>query len=632
MSPQPPAPQSVDYDGLAKANGSVDGAPPLASSAGGAGAAPVDYDALAKANGATDSQPAQPRTWLDSVGDYAKGVWSQINPVSAVKGVAQAVSHPIDTATQMLQNQGALADKAKAAFQGGDYVTGLRHSLDYLLPVIGPSIDAMGDKAQAGKAAEALGEATGFAVPAALGARSALVPAAPSDVGKAAAATKTATAAMPETRVAQTAAGLQAGVSETPWGSIDDVEKAAGAGDAHAADVLSQVNNAGDTPSRIMQASIGLNDWRTGQQASQMYDHVADLVENKYKLGNVPLDNGSKALASAISNLEAAKDSQAAGPALKVLRGIQQQVSPTPIPGAAPGLVPSPLNVAAYKAWQAGGAQVTPANNSYGLVRDLASDLGERIRSQQTGDNALIGPKQIAQLQRVKNAIEGDLSNFTQNSGVPEVQQAAQAADDFYKNVRVPFKDAGIAKAGSTTEPDTIFQNMVKAGRGDRAQKFYDALDPKGQAAVQYQMFSKAMNDATDPVSGFNSAKFVKSMNGLGDAYGVFFQGQDQNAMNGLKNFVLHTAKVNASPQDYLLPDRFSGISNALNVAPITAPTAARIGQTLLKTPTGRFYLYGAAGRNPGTVSMDNIWNAAQAKMIPAAGGVAAANVAAPGQ
>ena len=116
--------------------------------------------------------------------------------------------------------------------------------------------------------------------------------------------------------------------------------------------------------------------------------------------------------------------------------------------------------------------------------------------------------------------------------GVPEVQRAAQQADDFYKNVRVPFKDAGIAKAGSTTEPDTIFQNMVKAGRGDRAQKFYDALDPKGQAAVQYQMFSKAMNDATDPVSGFNSAKFVKSMNGLSDVYGVFFQGSDQNAID----------------------------------------------------------------------------------------------------
>src|ERR1035441_7274197 len=139
------------------------------------------------------SEPAPGPTWLDSVGDYAKGVWSQINPVSAVKGVAQAVSHPIDTATQMLQNQGALADKAKTAFQSGDYVTGLRHSLDYLLPVIGPSIDATGDKAQAGKPAEALGEATGFAVPAALGARSVALPAAPADLTKAAAKTATAT-------------------------------------------------------------------------------------------------------------------------------------------------------------------------------------------------------------------------------------------------------------------------------------------------------------------------------------------------------------------------------------------------------------------------------------------------------
>ena len=170
MSPQQPAPQpipqAIDEDALAKANGA------LSSQS-------VDEDALAKANGAVDSTQAQPRTWLDSVADYAKGAWSQINPVSAAKGVAQAVSHPIDAATQMLQNQGALADKAKAAFQSGDYLTGLRHSLDYLLPVIGPSIDAMGDQAQGGQVASALGKATGFAVPVAIGVRSAVLPSAP---------------------------------------------------------------------------------------------------------------------------------------------------------------------------------------------------------------------------------------------------------------------------------------------------------------------------------------------------------------------------------------------------------------------------------------------------------------------
>lgn len=107
--------------------------------------------------------PEQPRTWLDDAGDFAKGAWSQLNPVTAVKGMAQAAAHPIDTATNMLSAQGGLASKAEEAFKAGDYGTGARHVIEYLLPVLGPAVSQMGDKAAEGKVAEALGEATGLA-------------------------------------------------------------------------------------------------------------------------------------------------------------------------------------------------------------------------------------------------------------------------------------------------------------------------------------------------------------------------------------------------------------------------------------------------------------------------------------
>jgi hypothetical protein len=73
--------------------------------------------------------------------------------------------HPVDTAAGLWNAQGDLVLKAKQAFDAGDYVTAGRHALESLLPVIGPGMSAIGDKAgQPGKLPEALGEAVGFGV------------------------------------------------------------------------------------------------------------------------------------------------------------------------------------------------------------------------------------------------------------------------------------------------------------------------------------------------------------------------------------------------------------------------------------------------------------------------------------
>lgn len=106
---------------------------------------------------------AKPRTWLDSASDYGSELWKQINPVSAVKGLAQATSHPIDTASSLLQGQGELEKKAEESFKKGDYVEGMRHALNYLIPIIGQQTDAAGDLAQKGEFAKSAGMTTGIA-------------------------------------------------------------------------------------------------------------------------------------------------------------------------------------------------------------------------------------------------------------------------------------------------------------------------------------------------------------------------------------------------------------------------------------------------------------------------------------
>jgi hypothetical protein len=143
----------------------------------------IDYDALA-AQAEQEAKPAAPAaqpsgSWLDSVVDYGKGLWN--TTIGALPQAAQgivdsadpsknpmAIFGPGGVALDMLNkaalSQDAVRLKAEDAFKRGDYAEGTRHVVNYLIPLIGPAVDAAGDKAQEGKVAEGLGEATGVAV------------------------------------------------------------------------------------------------------------------------------------------------------------------------------------------------------------------------------------------------------------------------------------------------------------------------------------------------------------------------------------------------------------------------------------------------------------------------------------
>ena len=74
--------------------------------------------------------------------------------------MVNTVHHPIDTVMAAGAAQDALRQKAEDAFKNGRYAEGVRHVLNYLVPVAGPAIDAQGDQAQRGEVAKALGGAT----------------------------------------------------------------------------------------------------------------------------------------------------------------------------------------------------------------------------------------------------------------------------------------------------------------------------------------------------------------------------------------------------------------------------------------------------------------------------------------
>lgn len=100
---------------------------------------------------------APDRSPLGSVGAFAGEALQSVNPVAINRALQQTFWHPIDTAKGLLSAQDQVRQKGVDAFQRGDYVTGTRHFVDWLIPVLGPRLDQAADWMQQGEVAKGLG-------------------------------------------------------------------------------------------------------------------------------------------------------------------------------------------------------------------------------------------------------------------------------------------------------------------------------------------------------------------------------------------------------------------------------------------------------------------------------------------
>jgi hypothetical protein len=73
--------------------------------------------------------------------------------------------HPINTAMGMVNAQGELAQKAKAAYDRGDYKSAVIHGLNYLVPFIGQQTDQAGEQLSQGDIAGGAGRTLGLTLP-----------------------------------------------------------------------------------------------------------------------------------------------------------------------------------------------------------------------------------------------------------------------------------------------------------------------------------------------------------------------------------------------------------------------------------------------------------------------------------
>jgi len=339
--------------------------------------------------------------------------------------------------------------------------------------------------------------------------------------------------------------------------------------------------SSGDWP-KLIQASGQLSKWKKKDLASRLYDKVGDMVEEA-DLPRFPVHRSYMAASAAFKDVS---EQVISNPRLfRRLRSIEQAL----------GELESPKS-----SKEAGGF-------TFKKFREFRSELGDLVRE------APSGSKERRHYSMIKEAVEKDIDGYfaTLESLTPSprysprdtpspasIAKAWRKANAFYQTNVVPYKDPLLNSSLNSDLPDEIYGKWIQPGKGDRAAKFYKALDPKGRSAVRYGMVSTAINEATEKTSGvFSPKKFVDEINKISEAKNVFFQGKERWELDGFTKLMSRVERAGAfhtqGGSQRILPWMISGGAVAY-INPTVAASGIALGafaKTLFTTKAGMRFL-----------------------------------------
>lgn len=369
---------------------------------------------------------------------------------------------------------------------------------------------------------------------------------------------------------------LRTAMVTTPWRNLAQVQRVAGQQTSQgkaARALLAEIDQSGDDWGRVVQASGKLNLFQDRLRAQQLYDRVDDLAT---PLGNMPLPQTTRAIDAAVQDVRGA-----VLPSPEVQREVEGLMT-----RARTAITPTPGQ--------------PPPDTSYTRMRRLRSDLGDMQRT-------ATDPATARYLGNIKTALEQDAAAFATQSGVPALQQAHRQADQFYRTRVVRYREGALAEAIKKDLPDEIYNKFVRQG-ADRAQQFYNGLDPRGQAAVRYGMVQEATDAATNgALDVFSPAKFAQSLGRIQEASGVFFRGEPQWEINGFRRLMAHAQRAgqyaeNPPTGQRTIAGALLGGAAATDLSTTAQVWASAKGlQMLFMTRPGRNFLLAASDLQPGS-------------------------------
>lgn len=325
---------------------------------------------------------------------------------------------------------------------------------------------------------------------------------------------------------------------------MKNIEKAA-AGNGKRAEaarrVLSQIEGAGEDWNYILKTSGNVKLLDTKLKADALYDRVGVIAK---KHGNVDLGSTIKTVDKVISELGELPNTNKAE--IAALNGFKKDLMAVEA-GQPAGMI---LDASGNPIIAGTEAGLRPKDLNFNQVRAIRTDINAKINDYMTGKNTLVGENGISALKKVRESLGRDLDRFATSNG-PELKEAWKAADTYYKENVIPFRDRTLIKAlKAESNPDEIFKMFVKNGgaEGDfgtgRAQKFFKALDEKGQSAVRYGILKQAAQHATDHTGSFSPAKYATNLEKLAASRAVFFEGASKREVAALAKLMRHIERA----------------------------------------------------------------------------------------
>lgn len=382
---------------------------------------------------------------------------------------------------------------------------------------------------------------------------------------------------------------LKSKLDDVDFKSIPQIQASASAGDKNAIRILGVVNGAGDDTGKILQAAAEIKGWRGQRVASQMYDRVQKLAGD----GAIAPNKTVQAIDNIIAN-----DS-------KVIPNTDLQKELLAIRKTL-----GDMNI----------------KKDFREMRAVQSRLGE------IGEEWGRQGKSTSNFTAIRTAIDDDIIDFAQSSGNTRLFGELKRANALYGRLQ-EGKDKALTASMKSDTPDEIFEKFMKAGKGDRAANFYKNLDPKGRAALRYQMAQNALDKATNiSKESFSPAKFAQELERVSEPYGKIFSGADKAQMDGFVKLMRHVERAghymeNPPTGNRLTPLALAGATTA--TAMTNAPLALfGVGSTygmskLFTTETGKRILLASKDLPPDSPKLAYLLKQAQ-KLASTTGAVAA--------
>lgn len=187
-----------------------------------------------------------------------------------------------------------------------------------------------------------------------------------------------------------------------------------------------------------------------------------------------------------------------------------------------------------------------PQPRSFQDLRTIRTALNRRINDAFKGKQ--IADEDVRPLIALKEAVEKDINTFARRQG-GNLADAVEEANSFYRANLALFKNprSPIARVFKSEEPDRLFNEFIKRGRGDRSRILFNNLNDEGKQAVRANIVREALEagvERSDRRVTFSPSRFAQRLDEMGPGVEQFFKGRRKKELQGLQKLMRHIERA----------------------------------------------------------------------------------------